>query len=167
MLVNLNKIFTRDEKEKQLSGEFDFSQEDISLDAEFAEPVKFELNLKKGNDEVFIKLGVQATAKCSCARCLKLFEKQFDFTQEFVVTPSILTELDPEIPVDRNYTLDVKQLTKQELTLAIPSVILCKEDCQGLCPICGKPLEEGCGCQSEPQIDPRLLILKQLLDNDE
>ena len=167
MLVNLNKIFTRYEKEKQLDVEFDFSTEDISYDAKFEKPVKAHLDLSKGNGEVSVKLCVEATAMCSCARCLKLFEKQFDFTQEFIVTPSILTELEPEIPVDGNYTLDVKQLVLQELTLAVPPVLLCKEDCQGLCPVCGRPMEENCGCQSEPQIDPRLLILKQLLDNDE
>ncbi len=167
MLINLNKIFTRDEKEKQLCAEFDFSAENISYDAKFEKPVKAVLNLKKGNGEIFIKLCVQATAMCSCARCLKLFEKQFDFTQDFLVTPSILTELEPEIPVDGNYTLDVKQLVLQELSLEVPTVLLCKEECQGLCPICGRPMEENCGCQSEPQIDPRLLILKQLLDNDE
>ncbi len=167
MLVNLSNIFTRDENEKQLNLEFDFSGENISYDATFRQPVKADLLLKKGNSEIFIKLTVQATAKCSCARCLKLFEKEISFSQEFIVTPATLTDPDNEIPVNSSNILDVKQLVLQELSLETPTLFLCKEDCQGLCPKCGRPKEENCGCQSEKEIDPRLLILKQLLDNDE
>lgn len=168
MLVNLSKIFTRDETEKQLDTEFDFSAENISCDAKFEKPVRAVLNFKKGvSGEIFIKLGVQAVAVCSCARCLKLFDKEFVFTQEFIHNPTILTELDYEIPVDSNNILDIKQLVLQELSLAVPTVLLCRDDCPGLCPICGRPKEENCGCQLEERVDPRLLILKQLLDNDE
>lgn len=167
MLVNLRKVFSRDENKKQLRVQFDFSGEDISYDAVFSQPVNAVLDLKRGPDEVFIRLHVTAKAQCTCARCLKLFEREFDFTQEFVVTPAILTESEPEIPVDGNYTLDVKQLVLQELSLAVPSVLLCREDCPGLCPVCGRPAEENCGCQTRQRVDPRLEILKQLLDNDD
>ena len=167
MLVNLSNIFTRGETEKQLNAEFDFSAENVSYDAAFEQPVKTSLLLKKGSGETFIKLTVQATAQCSCARCLKLFEKDFSFSQEFIVTPATLTDPESEIPVNSNNILDVKQLVLQELSLEIPSTMLCKEDCQGLCPKCGRPKEENCGCQLEERVDPRLLILKQLLDNDE
>ena len=41
--------------------------------------------------------------------------------------------------------------------------VLCREDCKGLCPHCGKDLNEGpCGCEPR-QIDPRLEALKKLL----
>ena len=91
----------------------------------------------------------------------------FSFSQEFIVTPATLTDPESEIPVNSSNILDVKQLVLQELSLEIPAVLLCKEDCQGLCPKCGRPKEENCGCQLEERVDPRLLILKQLLDNDE
>lgn len=167
MLVNLSNVFTRDETEKQLSAEFDFSAENVSCDATFEKPVKAGLYLKKGSSETFIRLTVQATAKCSCARCLKLFEKDFSFSQEFIVTPETLTDPEREIPVNSSNILDVKQLVLQELSLEVPTVMLCKEDCRGLCPKCGRPKEENCGCQLDERVDPRLLILKQLLDNDE
>ena len=165
MLVNLSKVFNDGEKDKQLTLEFDFSGENVSCDAKFEKPVQAVLDLKKGVGEVFIKLTVKAEALCSCARCLKLFNREFNFSQEFTVTPDILTQTDPEIPVSCDNILDVKQLVLQELSLEIPIAIYCKEDCQGLCPHCGRPKEENCGCQSE-QIDPRLAILKQLLQDD-
>ncbi len=166
MLVNLNKIFQREENDKQLELEFDFSTENVGYDVEFLKPVKAVLNFNRGNEETFIKLSVQAEAQCSCARCLKLFNREFNFSQEFVVTPDILTQPDPEIPVSSDNTLDVKQLVLQELSLEIPTALLCKEDCQGLCQYCGRPKEENCNCQSQ-QIDPRLLVLKQLLQDDD
>ena len=167
MLVNLSNIFTRGETEKQLDTDFDFSAENVSYDAAFEQPVKASLHLKKGSGETFIKLTVQATAKCSCARCLKLFEKDFSFSQEFIVTPATLTDPESEIPVNNSNILDVKQLVLQELSLEIPAVLLCKEDCQGLCPKCGKPRSEGpCGCP-EKEIDPRLAILKTFFDDEE
>ena len=166
MLVNLSNIFTRGETEKQLNVEFDFSTENVSYDAAFEQPVKADLHLKKGNGETFIELTVQATAKCSCARCLKLFEKEFSFSQEFIVTPATLTDPESEIPVNSNNILDVKQLVYQELSLEIPNALVCSEDCQGLCQFCGRPKEENCGCEDK-QVDPRLLVLKQLLQDDD
>ena len=166
MLVNLSKVFQGEEKDKQLTLEFDFSGEDISCDATFEQPVKAELNLHKGNGETFIKLNVKATAVCSCARCLKLFSREFNFSQDFVITPDILTQPDPEIPVSSDNILDVKQLVYQELSLEIPNAVICSEDCQGLCQYCGRPKEENCGCEDK-QVDPRLLVLKQLLQDDD
>jgi uncharacterized protein len=46
------------------------------------------------------------------------------------------------------------------------STALCREDCKGICPQCGKNLNLGpCDCKVE-NVDPRLEILKQLLDTD-
>ena len=97
-------------------------------------PLPQRLDFKKGINETFIELTVQATAVCTCARCLKLFERQFDFTRNFIVSPENLTETENEIPVDSNRNLDVEQLVLQELSLEIPSVLLCKEDCRGCAP---------------------------------
>ncbi|MGB9809870.1 MAG: YceD family protein, partial [Caldanaerobacter sp.] len=47
--------------------------------------------------------------------------------------------------------------------LSLPMKFLCKEDCKGLCPICGTNLNYGsCSCKRE-DIDPRLEVLSKLL----
>ena len=49
--------------------------------------------------------------------------------------------------------------------LELPMVHLCREDCPGLCPKCGKRLSEGeCGCSLKKEMDPRLAILQKLLE---
>ena len=50
----------------------------------------------------------------------------------------------------------------EEFSLALPVKPLCRPDCRGLCPECGKNLNEGaCGC-SRDSGDPRLAALRQL-----
>ncbi|MBQ3561654.1 MAG: DUF177 domain-containing protein, partial [Oscillospiraceae bacterium] len=49
--------------------------------------------------------------------------------------------------------------------LEVPFQLLCREDCKGLCPVCGSDLnEKTCNC-NQKQIDPRLEKLKMLLDS--
>jgi uncharacterized protein len=58
--------------------------------------------------------------------------------------------------------LDVAPLVRQEVILATPIGVLCRPDCAGLCPTCGRNLNDGpCDCDHDA-IDPRLAALKQL-----
>ena len=54
--------------------------------------------------------------------------------------------------------LDVDTLVLLEILVNWPSKVLCREDCKGLCPNCGKDLNEGpCGCGADdPSVDPRM-----------
>ena len=72
-----------------------------------------------------------------------------------------------EYAVIEDGKLDLDEAIREELLLSFPMRILCQEDCPGLCPKCGKPKRLGdCGCPTwEP--DPRLAVLKQLLDKNE
>ena len=45
---------------------------------------------------------------------------------------------EPELPFDENGRLDVRELCYQELVMEVPTVLLCSDDCAGLCPICGR-----------------------------
>ena len=59
--------------------------------------------------------------------------------------------------------LDLDALAEEDVVLNLPSKVLCKEDCKGLCPQCGKNLNDGpCDCK-EP-VDPRLAGLLDLLN---
>mgnify|MGYP001091754997 FL=1 len=63
--------------------------------------------------------------------------------------------------------LDLEELARTDILLELPTKVLCSEDCKGLCSQCGKNLNEGeCSCEKK-QIDPRLAILSQLLDQDQ
>lgn len=101
----------------------------------------------------------------SCARCLDpvsgVFTIPFDRT---VVTEGTLTEEQLEDDIDEYVVLDdgmldVDDAVREALILCFPMRLLCREDCPGLCPVCGKSLKEGpCGCQTK-EIDPRWAAL--------
>ena len=66
--------------------------------------------------------------------------------------------------VAENNSLDIDQIAEMALLLWLPAKQLCREDCKGLCPICGADRNEvDCGCDTR-RVDPRLEGLKKLLE---
>ena len=60
-------------------------------------------------------------------------------------------------------SFELDEIIREQLILNMDMTVLCREDCKGLCPKCGRNLNEGdCGCD-RTEIDPRLAKLKQLL----
>lgn len=99
-----------------------------------------------------------------CSRCLKPVPVRIavPFREHFMVGGDPQTEEeDLYVPVESN-EIDLTPYVEEAVQLELPLVPLCAEDCKGLCPECGKDLNEGeCGCDRTP-IDPRLAALKDL-----
>jgi len=71
------------------------------------------------------------------------------------------------IVLENDDKLDVDALVHEHLMLNMPMRFLCREDCAGLCQMCGADLNlGGCGCKKETT-DPRLAVLKELLDRED
>lgn len=160
-----------------LRGEVKSIKLDYKLPVEL-EGVKFEEEAhvvgeildRAGYIRMTLKLSVPYVAEC--ARCLDevrgFFEEDFERT---VVTKGSVSEeeldenVDEYAVIDDNGELDVDEEVAETIVLAFPKKILCDEDCLGLCPVCGKRKKDGdCGCVTK-EIDPRLAVLKKLLDN--
>jgi uncharacterized protein len=61
----------------------------------------------------------------------------------------------------RDDKIDLREVVREQLYLALPMKPLCREDCKGLCPVCGvNRNRETCTCQQE-WVDPRRAALKQ------
>jgi uncharacterized protein len=59
-------------------------------------------------------------------------------------------------------TIDLDPIVREQVLLALPMSVVCREDCQGLCAQCGQNLnEKKCGCEQRV-IDPRLAALKDI-----
>ena len=108
---------------------------------------------------------VEADMHCVCARCLKEFDKHLALhTQAVIADPEDVPEDSDAYFLDGNYA-DVDEILYTALVLDLDERLLCREDCKGLCDKCGADLNEGpCSCKAE--IDPRLAVLGQLLEND-
>ena len=167
MIIDLNPM---------LRGEISSIDIDFDLSPEFIDGVTFTGDARvKGkitDSAGYMRLILKAELAYvgECARCLDKVTGTFSLDFERTVVPEgTLTEEKLEENVDEYIVLDGGELypddaVREELLLNFPKKLLCSEDCLGLCPTCGKPKKEGeCGCQTK-EIDPRLAVLKKLLD---
>jgi uncharacterized protein len=120
---------------------------------------------------VFLDGQVTAQSQVDCDRCLTAIEFALDerFHVEYLTRveyeSSPAEELEGEdmtVSVFDGEAIDLDELVREQLLLAIPQRTLCREDCQGLCATCGvdRNLKE-CSCESA-EIDPRWAALKKL-----
>lgn len=101
-----------------------------------------------------------------CARCGVRFPYSFAFETVRPVAKSLVGDDEDEyIIADEDGFISLVPLFEEELALALPTKLLCGEGCKGLCVKCGANLNErDCDCVTK-EIDPRLEVLKALLDN--
>ena len=98
-------------------------------------------------------------------RCLEDVENTFHITIDRSVNPN--TESDGIEDVDElsfidGYMLDVDKLIIDEIVVALPTKVLCKEDCKGLCSVCGTNLNyHSCDCHKE-SLDPRMAAIQDI-----
>jgi uncharacterized protein len=60
------------------------------------------------------------------------------------------------------FELDVDKLVYAEILVNWPMKVLCKEDCEGICKVCGANLNKGdCGCQ-RTELDPRMAAIQDI-----
>ncbi len=127
--------------------------------------------LKKTGIDVKAKGHVETAILLTCDRCLEefVFEVVEDFEVEFRPQASMplreetqLTREDLDVVFFEGDEIPVDELVREQVILAVPYKKLCREDCQGLCPRCGKNLNLGpCGC--EVSKESPFAILKELL----
>ena len=129
--------------------------------------VKGEITNTAGYMRMTLTMSVDYVAQC--ARCLKEVCGDFTLDLEKTVAPrNLLGDLDEnkldEYAIIEDGFLDMDEQLREQLEMEFPMRFLCKEDCLGLCPKCGKNLNEGeCNCDHK-EIDPRMEPLRKLLE---
>jgi uncharacterized protein len=127
--------------------------------------------IRLAGNEVFVNGHVDTRAQVECDRCLKPIELPVnaDFELEYITDSEYessgvaeLTEAEMSVSVFDGEALDVDEIVKEQILLAVPTRMLCREDCKGICPQCGVDRNAGeCNCVTE-DIDPRWAALKNL-----
>jgi uncharacterized protein len=147
-------------------------------------PSQLTARLEKVEDGVLLRASLSPKLTTECSRCLDPVEVVVPVSFTLSLIPEARaatrqgleddgagpeganrgsfdpTEADEE--VFKGKTIDLEPLVREQIILALPMETLCQEGCQGLCPHCGKDLNEGaCGC-SQRTGDPRWEKLKTL-----
>ena len=131
--------------------------------------VRGRIRRRKGEAELIGELHTQVAI--SCGRCLKPVELPVDvnFDERFVQAVSWREEEQHELhsedlnlSVFDGETIELDDLVKEEILLALPGHVLCGEECRGLCAICGIDRNTAtCNCETKP-IDSRWEKLRDL-----
>lgn len=170
MLVSLSEILNQKDEVREITVPVEL--ENLKRDGaiyEFAEKDSASLKLESlGNKKVKIELKAKVSLYVPCDRCLKEvivpisvdFFREMDFKQ---TEEQRIKDLD-DASYFIGYDLDVDRLMYEELLMGFPLKVLCKEDCKGICSVCGADLNQGeCGCnRTEP--DPRMSVIRDIFN---
>jgi uncharacterized protein len=127
-------------------------------------PVRLDVSRMLGGGYA-LRLSFSATVTGPCMRCLKDASPVVHVEAREVDAPSSRGEEDEELasPYVQQETLDLASWAHDAFALAMPSKVLCREDCAGLCPVCAADLAEvGPEHRHEQPPDPRWAKLSQL-----
>lgn len=137
-------------------------------------PVKVVADIRKDAQKVRLVGQVTTTLELECSRCLEAFQVPIDAKFDVLFLPAganvgedeqEVGEEDLGVSFYRDDTIDLGEVLREQFLLTLPMKPLCREDCQGLCPVCGKNRNrERCDCQNE-WVDPRLDALRKLKEN--
>lgn len=100
-----------------------------------------------------------------CARCGKQFEYNTEIPLYAKITDKLANEDEDEFIIMEDFAIDVDEIVRSALILELPTKYICDEDCKGLCPKCGKDLNQGkCSCDTSDK-DPRWDVLKDFFND--
>ena len=129
--------------------------------------------VRLAGNEVFVNGHLDSRARVECDRCLQPVQLpvNVDFALEYISDSEYessetaeLTEEVMSVSVFDGQALDVDEIVKEQILLAVPTRMLCREDCKGICPECGADRNTGeCNCVPK-EIDPRWAALKNLTE---
>ncbi len=150
-------------------------------------PGALQVKFKKVAGRVFLTGNLQPNLIAPCKRCLKdvpvnetvsfslrmvekaqhereLAEAGDDDGAAETAGSFDLDQADAE-PFDGK-TIDLDPIVREQVLLALPVSVLCREECKGLCTVCGQDLnEKDCGCERKV-VDVRLAKLKDIKLNN-
>ena len=116
---------------------------EVPWDIPEAEPVDDEgvlsLEVTRTENEIVVRGDLQAVFQVECSRCLDpvTVEVTEYIERIFSWDPEMLTDTEVE-PVSHNDgTVSILDAVREAVILSIPTVPLCGENCEGLCPVCG------------------------------
>lgn len=160
--------------------QFNLSEEigDLDPDLEPLRPLIGSIELLRTSQGILVTGKLRTRIRTACRRCLEPadVDVELDLEEEFYPIVQIgdapIDEISDEdydeaLLIDELHTLDLHEVVRQGLWLAAPMEALCRLDCAGLCPTCGRNRNLGeCSCR-ETAIDPRWAALQALLSEEQ
>lgn len=169
MLIDISEIVSCENKEITKEVQLELNSF-LSKLGEFPITKKAPIDIRIANREnkrLLIQGEVDLTVSIPCSRCLEEVPTDIHFSidKELVLNGS---EVKDEEMEDTDYliglNLDIDRLIYGEILVNWPMKVLCKEDCKGICKVCGMNLNKGnCDCQ-RTELDPRMAAIQDVFN---
>ena len=146
--------------------------QDLGEEVKLTGPIEGAIRLIHTTEGVLVSGQSHTEVELTCSRCLESFSTAIDFALEEEFRPTIDINTGAKLPpvdgedeatlIDGQHTIDLLEVMRQDILLALPPRPLCNPDCAGLCSQCGQNLNEGsCACVQSLG-DPRWEALRIL-----
>ncbi|HEJ84029.1 MAG TPA: DUF177 domain-containing protein [Desulfobacteraceae bacterium] len=134
-------------------------------------PVQVRLKIYRAVNKYVVEGSFEGTLRLSCDRCLRIYPEKIKNDFRVIMAPSSpdmkeseveLAEDDMDVGLIRDEEIDAGEIVREQIYLSLPIKSLCRDDCPGLCPVCGIDLsEKTCQC-NKTQGHPGFQKLKKL-----
>ncbi|NLO47604.1 MAG: DUF177 domain-containing protein [Clostridiales bacterium] len=162
MLLNIRKII---EEPGEIPFSFEIDMSDVHFDSvhAFLSPLTVKGSVVNSAGVLTMDADLEIESVFICDRCSSHYQTRKRLHAHAVLAQELQDEDNPDIYLLEGDNVNLTEIIYTIFILNMETKSLCKEDCRGICASCGKNLNEGaCGCKPEP--DPRLAVLKQLLN---
>lgn len=142
MKINLKQLFSIVGESRDIA--YTISTDELSdiRGRSFASPVEVKGRIYNRAGVVYLEYSVDMTLLITCDRCLKELERAYHYDFDHIVVPSANSDNDEYIVADGE-SIELNEIAVTDLLLQLPTKSLCKDDCKGLCMICGCDLNES------------------------
>ena len=172
MLLDLSRFRAGSEHVERRFEPSDFSTG--SEEFRIVSPVELSADVRKDAQKVRLVGRVKATLDLDCSRCVEPFTVPVDSVFDLLFLPASTNTGEGEREVEeddlgvsfyRDDLIDLGEVMREQFYLALPMKPLCRDDCRGLCPVCGINKNRAtCTCQAV-WVDPRMDALRKLRNN--
>lgn len=146
MEVQLKELFDIDGEIKNIDYSINADELEAYSSYSFLTPIAVKGKVENRAGVVTLRYSTNFEMNLICDRCLKEFTREYKFDFEHILVRNVNAQND-EYVLCKNNILEMNELAISDLLLQLPTKILCKDDCKGLCYICGQDLNEGkCNC---------------------
>jgi uncharacterized protein len=160
----------------------DYAFADVTIDPgeglRLAAPVSGRVHLARTNRGLLIDGDLHTLLATECSRCLREMTVPLDIELREEALPSIDLQTGAPVTVDPedeeagvlrltdHHELDLEPAIREAIQLNEPIAPLDREDCPGLCVVCGLPLDEGTHDHPDDDVDPRLEALRAFVPGE-
>ena len=171
MTIDVSDILSREGASEEFSGEFEIHSIELSGADIRADLGTYTVRVSNEDGSTLAVVAdpvVRVTRPCDRCTCDVTEEYELHVDEVFPITDeAVSTDPDEDGQWFDGNELLIDRMVADELLLVLPPKVLCKDDCRGLCPVCGMDLNHGsCDCDRSV-LDPRMAkILDVFAGND-